>query len=421
MLPRQKPKYCIDMQDVFDAKVNLRNNIHVTPVTKISNIERLTNCNLSLKLEFMQRTRSYKFRGAYNLVSKIPKGKTIAAASKGNQSQAIALASSITGVPNVLYLPETTTASKIESTKHYNGNVVLKGKDFHEADSLLQEDCKQHKDWVYASPFDDANIIAANATIGVELIEQLPEIDTIVVPVGGGGLIAGIAYAIKNLKPSVRVIGTQPATNAAVYKAFQESRGKEATGISHEKRTPLADGAKITTGGELTQPIINDFVDEIVIINEDEIALAVAILADKAKAIVEGSAATTFAAVYNHRFDFKPDENVCCLLSSGNIELRMLNRCIERALFLQRERVSISIVVPYGTNYFSRLLTMLASHNAEVVTCTASAHIETSANNDQYRIIIDVPRPEIIKEIEEDCKSRNWHFSEHPFSLIGGE
>lgn len=419
MLPNQEPKYCIDMQDVFDAKVTLRDQIHVTPVSKISNLEKLTDCKLSLKYEFMQRTRSYKFRGAYNLTSTIPKDKTVVTASRGNQAQAIALASNLNGIKNLVYLPETTTAARIDTVKHYSGNVVLKGGNLEEADNILQEDCKSHKDWVYASPFNDPRVIAANATIGVELIEQLPEIDTIVVPVAGGGLIAGIAYAIKHLKPSVRVIGTQPATNASIYKRFMKAKGQVAEGISKETKTPIADTPKINTHSELTEPIINEFVDEIVLINEDEIALAVAVLAEKAKAIVEGSSASTFAAVYKHKFDFKPDENICCLLAGGNIELKMLNRCIERALFLQGERVSISIVVPYGTSYFSRLLTMLASHNAEVVTCTASAHIETSANNDQYRIIIDVPRPEIIKEIEADCKERGWHFAEHPFSLIG--
>ena len=412
-------KYCISMEDIFDAKVAIRDGIHVTPVISISTLTKLVNCNLSLKMELMQRTRSYKFRGAYNLVAHMPKGKTIAATSDGNQSQAIALASRSLGVPNILYLPTTASFTKVELTQHYGGNTVLTGKDFYEADAQLKEDIKQHKDWFYAPPFDDKFIIAADGTIGVELIEQLPEIDTVVVPVGGGGLIGGIAYALKHLKPSVRIIGVQVATNAAAYKEFMETHGKEAKGISKESRTPLADGIDIEKIGDLTGPLINDFVDDIVLVNEDEIAMAVAILADKAKTIVEGSAAMTFAAVFYHKFKVSPEENVCCVLTGGNIELKMLNRCIERALFLQQLRVSISIVVPYGTQYLAKILDMLAEHHADVVTCQASPHIDTSANLEQYRIILDIPNPSVINDIEESCKKNKWSISYHPYSLIG--
>lgn len=418
MSKKQYEHFCIKMEDVFKAKVTLRDNVHITPMFQISSIQKLAGCKVALKMELMQSCRTYKYRGAYNLVANVPKGKTIVTVSDGNQAQAIALASTKLGVPNVIYLPKTASPNKIESTKNYGGNCVLVGKDFYEADEQLLEDKKQHKDWIYASPFDNEYIIAGNATIGTEIIEQLPEIDTVVVSVGGGGLIAGIAYAIKHLKPNVRVIGAQVDTNAAAYKAFKEFKGCEATGISREQRTPLADGIVVRKPGDLTFPLIQEYVDDIVLVNEDEISMAVSVLADRAKAIVEGSAASTFASVLYKKFPFREDEHVCCILSGGNIDLKMLNRCIERALFMKGERVSISIVVPYGTHYLSMLLNMIAEHHAEVVSCIASPHIDTSANREQYRVILDLPRPEIINDIEQSCIEKGWNFESHPFNLI---
>jgi len=272
---------------------------------------------------------------------------------------------------------------------------------------------------VLALPFDDPLIIAGNATIGIEIIEQLPEVETVVVSVGGGGLISGIAYAIKHIKPSVRIIGVQVASCPSTYKLFQASKGREVKGISKEAQTPLADGIDIKQPGELCLPIILRYVDEMVLVNEDEIAMAVSLLADRAKTVTEGSAAATFAAVYYKKFSFRQDEVISCVLSGGNIPLRMLNRCIDRALFLRGERYSVSIVVPYGTTYFSKLLTLFANHDAEIVSCDATPHVDTSANREHYRIIIDVTSPKVIEEIKEECNKKQYYFSSSCIKSIG--
>lgn len=341
----------------------------------------------------------------------IPEGKTIAAVSDGNHSQGIALAASILNVPNVIYLPKTALTSKVEATTNYGGNVVLAGNDYSEAEQQLREDIKGHPDWVFAPPFNDPLVIAGNSTIGTEIIEQLPEVETVVVPVGGGGLISGIAYAIKHIKPSVRVIGVQVSSCPSSYKLFQQSKGRELKGVSKETKTPLADGIDIKAPGDLCLPIILKYVDEMVLVNEDEIAMAVSLLADRAKTITEGSGAATFAAVYYKKFSFRADECVTCVLSGGNIPLRMLNRCIDRALFLRGERYSVSVVVPYGTSFFSKLLTLFADHHAEVVSCDASPHIDTSANREQYRVILDVTSEKDLEEIKAACEAKGWNFS----------
>ena len=410
-LKNLKENFCITMEDVYNAKVKLRGQSHVTALSRISSLNRIANCKLYFKMETMQRCRTFKFRGAYNKVSSIPEGKTVAAVSDGNHSQGIALAASMLNVPNVIYLPKTAINSKVEATINYGGNVVFAGKDYSEAEAQLRSDIKDHPEWVLALPFNDPLIIAGNSTIGIEIIEQLPEVETVVVPVGGGGLISGIAYAIKHIKPSVRIIGVQVASCPSTYKLFQSSKGREVKGVSKEAQTPLADGIDIKAPGDLCLPIILKYVDEMVLVNEDEIAMAVSLLADRAKTITEGSAAATFAAVYYKKFFFRADEVVTCVLSGGNIPLRMLNRCIDRALFLRGERYSVSVVVPYGTNYFSKLLTLFSEKGAEVVSCDASPHIDTSANREQYRAIIDVTSPSVIDEIKEACEEKEWYFS----------
>ena len=412
-------KECITMEDVYSAKVRLRGNAYVTALSTISGVNKLAGCNLYMKMETMQRCRTFKFRGAYNFVKTLPEGKTVVCVSDGNHSQGIAHASQMLKIPNVIYLPNSVISSKLEATQNYGGNVHITGNDLTEAQAQLMEDMKSHPDWVFAHPYDEPLIIAGNATIGTEIIEQLPEVDTVVVPCGGGGLISGIAYAIKHMKPSVRVIGVQVSSCAPIYKLFQQSKGRDCVGLTKGSNTPLADGIDVKNPGSLTMPLIYKYVDEMVVVNEDEIAMAVSLLADRAKQITEGSGASTFAAVYYKKFSFRKDENVVCVLSGGNITLRMLNRCIDRALFLRGERHSISVVVPYGTVYFSELLNLLADHNAEVVSCDASPHIDTSANHEQYRAIIDIARPEIIEEIDAACRAKGWAFNSNITKTLG--
>ena len=404
-------KYCISLKDVQDARERIKDHAIVTPVLASDNISSIAGCHVNFKLETMQRCKAFKFRGALNKLRTIPQGSTVVAVSAGNHSQGVALAASLCGSKSIIYMPENAPSAKVEATKHYGGTVVQKGATFDDAKSEMMKALDEHKEWTFVSPYNDPYIIAGTATIGAEIIEQLPNVDTVVVPIGGGGLISGIAFAIKRLKPTCRVIGVQMASCPATYLLYNQKKNKHGTAdLEPESLTPLADGIAVKSPGDLNLQIIYDLVDEIVIVNEDEVASSVALMAERSKIISEGAGATPLAAVLNKKFSFRPDENIVCVVSGGNIPLRMLSRCIDRALFLRKQRVSVSVIVPYGTHYLAQLMSIISKRHAEVVSCMSAPHVDTFANKEQYIIIIDVDSEAMLNGLKEECEGNGWSF-----------
>ena len=404
-------KYCITMKDVKDAQERIKDHAIVTPLVTSDNISSIVGCSVNFKLETMQRCKAFKFRGALNKMRTVPAGSTVVAVSAGNHSQGVALASSLCECKSIIYMPENAPSAKVQATQHYGGQVVQKGATFDDAKAEMMKALDEHKDWIFVSPYNDPYIIAGTATIGAEIVDQCPDVDTVIVPIGGGGLISGIAYAVKNLKPNTRVIGVQMASCPATYLLYNEKHHKKDDApLEPESLTPLADGIAVKSPGDLHLQIIYDLVDEIVVVNEDEVACAVALLAERAKVISEGAGATPLAALLYKKFSFKPTEKCVCVVSGGNIPLRMLSRCIDRALFLRKQRVSVSVIVPYGTQYLAKLMDILTVKHAEVVSCMSAPHVDTFANKEQYIIIIDVDGDEMLKNIQKECEANGWAF-----------
>jgi threonine dehydratase len=403
-------KYCITMKDVEEARERIKDHAIYTSVMGSDNISDICGCKLYFKLETMQRCKAFKFRGALNKLRTIKPGSTVVAVSAGNHSQGVALASQLCDCKAIIYMPEIAPAAKVQATQHYGGEVIQKGNQFDDAKAEMLQALEENPEWIFVPPYNDKYIIAGTATIGMEICEQVPDVDTVVIPIGGGGLISGVAFAVKNINPKIRVVGVQMASCPNAFIKFNEKKNRDISGLTHEALTPLADGIAVKSPGDLNLQIIYDMVDEVVVVTEDEVASSVALMAERAKIISEGAGATPLAAILNKKFSFKPNEKIVCVVSGGNIPLRMLSRCIDRALFLRKQRISVSVVVPYGIKNLASLISIIAKNHAEVVSCNSAPHTETFANKEQYIIIIDVDGPDMVNRIKNEVIENGWTF-----------
>ena len=318
----------LTLEDIQKAYERIKPNIKRTLIDYSFNISESLGCNLYLKLEMLQRCKAFKFRGALSKISTLPKGSTIACASAGNHSQGCALASKICGIKCIVYMPETAPQAKVAATKGYGAEVRQYGQTFNKK---CLEDLEKEKSIIFVPPFDDLDVMAGQGTIGLEIYEDLKDVQTVVVAVGGGGLCAGVATAIKALSPKCRII----AVNAALYLKFQKDKGRPIDPIAESEpktgKKPLADGIAVKVPGTLTYPYVSKYVDEFVVVSEEEISLAIAVLAQRAKCVVEGAGASTLAAVLFKKFKYEKGENIVCVLSGGNITLPRLSECFKNA------------------------------------------------------------------------------------------
>ena len=313
----------------------IKPNIKRTLIDYSFNISESLGCNIYLKLEMLQRCKAFKFRGALSKISTLPKGSTIVCASAGNHSQGCALASKICGINCVVYMPETAPQAKVAATRGYGAEVRQFGPTFDDANKKCLEDLKNEKHLIFVPPFDDLDVMAGQGTIALEIFEDLNDVQTIVVPVGGGGLCAGVATAIKALSPKCRVIAVNAALFPNSYIKYQKEKGRPIDPLAESEpktgKKPLADGIAVKVPGSLTFPYISKYVDEFVVVSEKEIALAIAVLSQRAKCVVEGAGASALAAVLFHKFHYEKGENIVCIMSGGNIPLKKLSECYVEA------------------------------------------------------------------------------------------
>ena len=331
----------LTLEEIKKAYERIRPNIKRTLIDYSFNISELLGCNLYLKLEILQRCKAFKFRGALSKISTLPKGAKIVCASAGNHSQGCALASKICGINCVVYMPETAPQAKVAATRGYGAEVRQYGQTFDDANKKCLEDLKVEKDLIFVPPFDDFDVMAGQGTIGLEIYEDLKDVQTVVVSVGGGGLCAGVATAIKTLSPKCRIVAVNAALFPNTYLKYQKEKGREIDPIAESEpktgKKPLADGIAVKVPGSLTYPYISKYVDEFVVVSEREISLAIAVLSQRCKCIVEGAGASTLAAVLFHKFKYEKGENIVCVLSGGNIPLKKLCECfVDAEEFLEK-------------------------------------------------------------------------------------
>jgi threonine dehydratase len=354
----------VKLSDIEDAQRLLKGIIIPTPIIADDRLSREIGAKAHLKAECLQRAGSFKIRGAYNKISRLTddeKKRGVIAASAGNHAQGVALAASLSNIRSTIVLPVTAPLTKIMATKNFGGEVVLEGDTFDEAvahSRVLQE---KHG-FTYVHAFDDEKIIAGQGTIGLEIIDNLPDITTVVVPIGGGGLISGIATAVKALKPNARIIGVQAENVAWVNPSLKAGRR-----IKVETGQTIADGIAVKTPGELTFPIIQDLVDEVVEVSDEDIARAIFFCAENNRLVVEGAGGAGLAALLADKIKVTPDDVVCAVLCGGNIDANLLARVLEQVLVRQGRYIMLKLLVHDRPGMLAALLTAVAESGANVI------------------------------------------------------
>ncbi|MBQ8311570.1 MAG: threonine ammonia-lyase [Clostridia bacterium] len=316
----------LSLDKVFNAQTVLKSIIRETNVVRAYGIA--PDCELYLKPENLQITGSFKVRGsAYKIamLSEEEKAKGVIACSAGNHAQGVALAATKNGIRSLICLPDSAPISKVEATKGFGAEVCLVEGCYDDAYQRALE-LKDSKGYTFVHPFDDENVIAGQGTIALEILNELDNIDAIVVPIGGGGLISGIAYTAKQIRPSVKVYGVQVAGAPSMYNSVRDGEIECLASVS-----TIADGIAVKQPGENTYALVKEYVDDIVLVSDDEVASAILALIEKQKMIAEGAGATAVAAVMSGKIDLK-NKRVVAVVSGGNIDVTSLSRVIDRGL-----------------------------------------------------------------------------------------
>ena len=360
---------------------------------------------LYLKTENLQVTGSFKVRGAYykmHCLSKEEKARGVVACSAGNHAQGVALAAQKNGIKAVICLPDGAPISKVEATKSYGAEVCLVKGVYDDAyQKALQ--LRDEMGYTFLHPFNDEDVIAGQGTIALEIAEQLPDVDAIIVPIGGGGLIAGIAYTIKTLNPNVKVYGVE-AKGAPCMKNALEKGGIELLGAI----STIADGIAVKQPGDLTYELCKKYVDEIVTVTDDEISAAILRLMEKHKLVTEGAGAVGVAAVMFNKIDLKGKKAVC-LLSGGNIDVTILSRVIKRGLLMSGRNCQLTIELMDKPGQLKDVLRIVAELGGNVTSVHHERSNEGSDVNGCYlRIVLETRNFEHIAEIKAALKKEGF-------------
>lgn len=351
----------LTLDKVYKASQVLKEVIRETDMIYAPNIKKGTN--VYLKTENLQVTGSFKIRGSYFKISQLSdeeKANGVIACSAGNHAQGVALAATKNGIKSLICLPDGAPISKVEATKRYGAKVCMVKGVYDDAYKKALE-LKEEKGYSFIHPFNDLDVIAGQGTIGLEILEQLPNADVVVVPIGGGGLIAGVAYTIKQLNPRCRVYGVQAAGAPSMEKSLSD--GKIET---LKKVQTIADGIAVKTPGDITYDLVKNYVDGVVTVTDDEIALAILTLLEKQKLISEGAGAVPVAAVMAGKIPDVEGKNVCCVVSGGNIDVTILSRVIERGLKMEGRTANITIALSDKPGQLSEVSSIVAKTGANV-------------------------------------------------------
>ncbi len=352
----------IELADVLAARERVAETARETPLERSSTFSNRTGADIRLKLEHLQRTGSFKIRGATNKIALLDdrdREAGVVTASAGNHAQGVALAATRAGVDSTIVMPEYAPISKIDATRSYGANVVLHGIDYDAAAEHAHE-IEREEGRTYVHAFDDPAVMAGQGTIGLEIAEQCPDVETVVVPIGGGGLIAGIATAITELTDA-RVIGVQ-AEGAA---SAAESLAKGAI-VERDSVDTIADGIATRKIGEATFEVIRERVDEIVTVTDPEIANALTALLERSKTLVEGAGAVPLAAVIEERFEYDEDEIIVPALCGSNIDLNVLTTVITRGLVERGRFLRIKTVLKDRPGALKELVELLTEHRTNI-------------------------------------------------------
>jgi threonine dehydratase len=354
----------LEFRQIEEARRRIGDQIVLTPCTPSEVFSELFGGRASFKFENLQRTGSFKDRGALNRILAIDpseRDRGIVAASAGNHAQGVAYHAGRLGVKATIVMPERTPLIKVSSTERFGARVVLHGASYDDAmDEALR--LRSGSGATLIHPFDDEHIIAGQGTIGLELLEQAPDMDVVVVPVGGGGLISGVAMAIKSVRPEVRVVGVEAERVPAALRARQAHQV-----ITTPPGETIADGIAVRRIGDLTYPLMEQWVDDLVTVREEEIASAVLLLLEREKTVAEPAAAVTLAALVGGRISGAAERHVVMILSGGNIDVNLLSRIIDRGLTNDGRLARLEVRVQDRPGALAALTARLAEKGANIL------------------------------------------------------
>ena len=355
----------VQIKEIKDARELITSVIAPTPMIADARLSREFGINAHLKAESLQKSGSFKIRGGYNKIARLSeqeRSRGVIAASAGNHAQGVALAARLVGVEATIVVPEFAPLTKINATKLLGAKVILHGSTFDEAVAYSRELQAEHQ-FTYVHAFDDEKIIAGQGTIGLEIAESLPDVNTVIVPIGGGGLISGIAIALKHLKPNVRIIGVQSENVSWVIPSIKAGHSVPAAPGGQT----IADGIAVKSPGELTLPIIEALVDEVVTVSEEEIARAIFYCVQNNRLVVEGAGAAGLAALLARKFVFHKGDAICSVLCGGNIDANLLARVLEQVLVRQGRYVMLRLLVVDRPGMLANVLTTAGKAGANVI------------------------------------------------------
>ncbi len=352
----------MEFSDILKARDRLFGTVHHTPLEYSETFSKMSGGKVYLKCENLQKTGSFKVRGAFNKIAKLDldRGAKVFSCSAGNHAQGVAYAAARRAIDAVIYMPLSTPIAKISATEGYGAKVVLHGDVFDDAKARALADCEA-EGGIFIPPFDDEDVIAGQGTVGLEILDDLPDAEAVLVPAGGGGLLAGVAYAIKNINKSIKVYGVQAEGAAAIAASFGSQP------VQLDKIFTIADGIAVKRPGDITMKYINGYADGIFTVSDDEIASAIIALIERAKEIVEPAGAAGLAAVLCDRYKELRGRKTVCLLSGGNIDVSFIHKIIEKGLVSRGRQIRLSVVLSDKPGSLQSVSAILAKTGANVI------------------------------------------------------
>lgn len=385
----------LTLDKVYHASFVLKNVIRPTDLIYAPNIR--PDSRVYLKTENLQVTGSFKVRGSYYKISQLTeeeKQRGVIACSAGNHAQGVALAATKNGIPSLICLPDGAPISKVEATKRYGAQIELVPGAYDDTYERALR-LKEERGYTFIHPFDDEDVIAGQGTIGLELLDQLPDVDAVIVPVGGGGLISGVSFAIKSLNPNCKVYGVQASGAASMVGALHAHEIASLPAVS-----TIADGIAVKRPGDLTYEMCSKYVDDIVTVTDDEISTAILTLIEQQKLIAEGAGAVSVAAVLFDKVPVK-GKKVICLLSGGNIDVTILNRVITRGLLKAGRSADITIELSDKPGQLSGVSDIVARMGGNVVAVYHDrADLDMDINACYLRLVLETRDHEHVAQIE---------------------
>ena len=354
----------LNLEKIYEAQKRIEGVVVETPLAYAPYLSELSQSNIYLKKENLQVTGAFKIRGAYNKIASLSHEQRacgVVAASAGNHAQGVALSASKFGIKAVIIMPESTPLTKVNGVKHFGAEVILAGSNYDEAYAYALEYGEQNK-LTFIHPFEDEEVIAGQGTVGLEILQKCENIDVVVVPIGGGGLIAGIATAIKEKNPHIDVIGVSASGAPAFKESFELKKAVDSTSV----RT-IADGIAVRDTSEVTLSYALKSVDKIISVDDEEIASAILYLLEKQKLVVEGAGAVGVAALLHKKLEEYKGKNIVLVLSGGNMDVTLLSVIIEKGLLKSHRKMKVTVTLVDKPGSLTRFTEILQELNANIV------------------------------------------------------